>query len=864
MLRVVALPAITIQPQSQALIQGTTASLTLTVSGTAPLSYQWYLDGAAMAQATNSTLTLTDFQAANSGSYSIIVSNPFGSATSSNALLTISLLPVILTQPQSQSTPLGSNVTLAVTATASPYLPGASSGKLRLWLKADAGVVTNSAGLVSQWQDQSGNLNHANQTDTNSQPMLIYPAGLGGRAALWFDGSPDAASGDYLAGTASVGLSNALTAFAVYNALYNVPNWGSDVWFVGQPGGDQTSEGFAVLYGDMDFTSWPDNFSSSFAIPSNTFRICTDRVNTNQSIVEMFDNSANTQTNFSVGISGLQTPAAGYYVGGLNPGLTGDGNGRCFDGDIAEVIIYQGYLSDADRLQVENYLEQKYYQSIASNNLSYQWQFDGTNIAGATNAALTLSDLQGAEAGLYSVIVTSPAGSVTSSNAVLTAQSAVQVLGSNSIGGGTVVVSIDLNALGTETALGFSLDFNPSVLTFSGVVAGSGAEGGQLIVNSNQAASGVIGLGVDLFTGTFSPGTNDILDLTFQAAVVTNATTATLTFGNQPTEELVANAQAQSLPAAFLPGTFTISPTPLEGDVSPRPNGNEVLNISDWVQEARFVAGLDTPLDGSEFQRADCAPRATQGDGVLTVADWVQVGRYAVGLDPLTAAGGPTNPISQMQSPGRPVKTDFSSVLMVPLSQGNLTNTVAVDLVAQGNENALSFSVAFDPALVQFTKASLGSGAAGAALVQNTNMVASGNVGFLVGLVPPATFAAGTQQVVQIQFASVAYSNNAALTFGNTPVAQGLSDANANVLSANFQNATLAVGGSTWPVLEILQLGNKVVLSWPAAATGFALQETSEPGGAWTNVVATPATIGSSLVVTSSVATNSQFFRLQY
>jgi hypothetical protein len=365
--------------------------------------------------------------------------------------------------------------------------------------------------------------------------------------------------------------------------------------------------------------------------------------------------------------------------------------------------------------------------------------------------------------------------------------------------------------------------------------------------------------------GTFTAGTLDLFDLSFQINPVTNANgiSTSLTFAASPPPQ-ISDAQAQSLPADFLPGIVVIPVTALGGDVSPRPNGNETLNIEDWVQEGLFVAGVQTPANGSEFQRADCAPRATQGDGQLTVADWVQVGRYAVGLDPLTAAGGPTNPVSQIESPGRPVKTDFSSVLLVPLSPGAPTDTVAVNLVAQGDENALSFSVAFDPTLVRFTKAILGSGAPGAALVQNTNLASSGNVGFLVGLIPPATFAAGTQQLVQLQFASVGYSNTTALTFGNTPITEGLADANANILSANFQNATLPIGGSTWPTLEILQLGNNVVLSWPATATGFALQEASSPGGTWTNVVATPVTVGSNLVVTSSLATNSQFFRLRY
>jgi hypothetical protein len=54
--------------------------------------------------------------------------------------------------------------------------------------------------------------------------------------------------------------------------------------------------------------------------------------------------------------------------------------------------------------------------------LSYQWQQDGLNLAGQTNATLTISTLQFSEAGLYSVRVTNIAGSSHSANAVLTVQ----------------------------------------------------------------------------------------------------------------------------------------------------------------------------------------------------------------------------------------------------------------------------------------------------------------------------------------------------------------------------------------------------------------------------------------------------------
>jgi hypothetical protein len=87
-----------------------------------------------------------------------------------------------------------------------------------------------------------------------------------------------------------------------------------------------------------------------------------------------------------------------------------------------------------------------------------------------------------------------------------------------------------------------------------------------------------------------------------------------------------------------------------EGDVAPRGNTNGAVTIIDWVQVGRFAAGLDVAGEGTEFQRADCAPRETLGDGKITIADWVQAGRYAAGLDPPAPAGGPTRPISSAKA----------------------------------------------------------------------------------------------------------------------------------------------------------------------------------------------------------------------
>src|ERR1019366_6702124 len=50
----------------------------------------------------------------------------------------------------------------------------------------------------------------------------------------------------------------------------------------------------------------------------------------------------------------------------------------------------------------------------------YQWTFNGTNLIGATSSILSLTSVQTADAGSYSVTVTNVAGSITSSNATLT------------------------------------------------------------------------------------------------------------------------------------------------------------------------------------------------------------------------------------------------------------------------------------------------------------------------------------------------------------------------------------------------------------------------------------------------------------
>ena len=82
-------PVITNQPQSLSVAQGNPASFSVTSTGTQPFSYQWRKNLVNIPGANSSTYTIPSVVINDGANYSVIVSNTVGSATSNNALLTV-------------------------------------------------------------------------------------------------------------------------------------------------------------------------------------------------------------------------------------------------------------------------------------------------------------------------------------------------------------------------------------------------------------------------------------------------------------------------------------------------------------------------------------------------------------------------------------------------------------------------------------------------------------------------------------------------------------------------------------------------------------------------------------------------------
>lgn len=86
-------PVFIVQPTNQFAIVGSNVTFAVVVAGSPPLRFQWNLDGATPAWATNYSVTLTNVQLAQAGNYFVTVSNANGVTVSSNAVLTVGLPP---------------------------------------------------------------------------------------------------------------------------------------------------------------------------------------------------------------------------------------------------------------------------------------------------------------------------------------------------------------------------------------------------------------------------------------------------------------------------------------------------------------------------------------------------------------------------------------------------------------------------------------------------------------------------------------------------------------------------------------------------------------------------------------------------
>ena len=173
-------PTITTQPIAQTTPVGGSVTFVTAVSGSPPFFYQWRLNGANISTATNAAYVIVNAQSNQAGQYSVVVTNASGTATSSNALLTVQSAPdhflwSTISNPQTSGIPF--NVSISA-RDVSENLLTYFTNKVALSGAGSAGSVTvqptNSGAFVAgQW------IGSVQITKADSNIRLTASDGLG-------------------------------------------------------------------------------------------------------------------------------------------------------------------------------------------------------------------------------------------------------------------------------------------------------------------------------------------------------------------------------------------------------------------------------------------------------------------------------------------------------------------------------------------------------------------------------------------------------------------------------------------------------------------------------------------------------------
>jgi hypothetical protein len=391
-------PSVTRQPASRPVYLGGTARFTVEAAGTTPLSYQWRKAGVDIAGATSNTLVLSNVAAADAASYTVRIANVAGSIVSSGATLTLRT-PAAGTQE-------------AATVAAGPiaywrFNEAAGATTAFDYAGGRDGLIVNNVALGGAAPTppefpgfEAGNT--AFEFDGTDADVELSSIGLAGPISVCAWVKPNALSGD--------------RAIAGENASWALKLTGSEIRFTTPGILDHQTSGANVQAG-----LW-QHVAATF-VPGAAGGA---RFYLNGKLVGTATASALTKGNSTFWIGKNQWA------------------GQVFDGALDEIAVFDKLLAaetidaiysaaaygsvTAPIIKVQPTAQVAVVGSTATLSVSaggslpltYQWKKNGTAIAGATTATLTIANAAFIDAGSYSVSVANTVATKDSAAATLT------------------------------------------------------------------------------------------------------------------------------------------------------------------------------------------------------------------------------------------------------------------------------------------------------------------------------------------------------------------------------------------------------------------------------------------------------------
>ncbi len=474
-------PVITAQPQALTVAGGGSGSFSVTASGNGTLSYQWQKDGAALSGKTAATLSLTNVQVADAGSYAVVVTNTLdgttSSTTSSAAVLGVNVAPLITAQPQALAVVVGGSGSFSVTATGNgtlsyqwqkggTNLAGMTTATLPLTSVqvADAGsyavVVTNTLGGTTTSTASSAavlEVNVAPVITAQPQALTVAAGGSGsfsvtatGNGTLSYQWQKDGAA---LSGrtAATLSLTNVQAADAGYYGVVVRNTLGGTT--------TTTASATAALNVNSPPSITTQPLGASVLVGGTaTFSVVASGSGTLSYQWQKDGANLAGKTASTMILTNVQAADAGSYRVIVTNTLDGTTSSATSNAAVLGVNVAPLITAQPQALTVVVGGSGSFSVTATGNGtLSYQWQKDGTDLAGKTATTLALTNVQAADAGYYGVVVTNTLGGTTTTTASATAALNIgspptittQPVDTAALVGGTATFSVVASGSGT-------------------------------------------------------------------------------------------------------------------------------------------------------------------------------------------------------------------------------------------------------------------------------------------------------------------------------------------------------------------------------------------------------------------------------
>ncbi|HYE32878.1 MAG TPA: immunoglobulin domain-containing protein, partial [Methylomirabilota bacterium] len=445
--------------------EGSTVALRVVATnlvGQAPLAYQWHVNGVVIPGATQPTYTISNITAARAGDYQVQVSNFAGAVNSQVVRLAINVPPTIQTAPTDVTVAAGASATFTVVAN--------GSGPLQYQWRLNDTILpsaTNTTLVINNAQAQSAGrytVEVSNSAGTRTAaanlnvlgPPVITKQPSGG--AIIEGGSVNL--------TVEASGSQPLAYQWRFKGV-NIPGANSATLTLNnvQP----TSAGdYSVVVGNVVRSVVSDTVQLTVSIPVSIAeqpQSLTVLQNQNAGFTVNARGSAPVsyqwlhngaplpgQTSAALSLTRVQAAQGGQYQVVVSNAVNVVTSAAATLTVSVPPAITQQPTNLTHRVG-----ETAVFSVVATGSapLRYQWRFNGADIQGATEAALSLSNISAAAAGAYSVAVTGSGVTVVSQNALLTVIEAptitLQPESKSALAGSTVTLSVGASGPGTLT-----------------------------------------------------------------------------------------------------------------------------------------------------------------------------------------------------------------------------------------------------------------------------------------------------------------------------------------------------------------------------------------------------------------------------